>query len=306
MWKKWALRNEVVEGAEGSTAPVVQEGGSPPDDSNIWDDLLDEGGDEAASVDEGLGEATTAEEVGGEAETKADVVVEAEAPKPAVAEVAPVVEAPVVEVAVAPAPAPATVVSPQPAETPQPTITEEMRQFARQQALAGLAERYKLSEEDASALQIEPEKVLPKLAANLHAAIYEQVLQRVVAEAPAFIESSLRMQDSTRKAEEAFYGRWGSLRNHEAEVNKVAVMWRQMYPNASLEEAIEGVGQAASALLGLGGQVAAPVAMAVAPTPPPPPAGPSSRVGAVPPSRSKLSAEEQSFADLAKTFEEEF
>jgi len=301
---KWRLMKEADEGAEGSAAePVGQEDVGSSDDSSMWDDLLDDGADEATEVEAAEPmEQPTVEEVGGEAETKPEVVTEVVAPPPAEAVVAPIVEKPVE--AVAPLPAEVVSQAPLPEAQQQFTPTPEEREFLRQQALTGLAQRYQLSEEDATALQVEPEKVLPKLAANLHAAIYEQVLQRVYAEAPALIERNLRAQEDTRRAEEAFYAKWGNLRQHEAEVQRVAVMWRQMYPQATLEQAIDGIGAAANALLGLG--QAAPVAAAPPPpAPPPPPAGPSSRVGAVPPSRSRLSAEEQSFVDLSKVFEEE-
>ena len=287
---KWRLMKEADEGAEGSAAePVGQEDVGSSDDSSMWDDLLDDGADEAAEVEAAEPmEQPTVEEVGGEAETKPETVTEVVAPPPAEAVVAPIVEKPVE--AVAPLPAEVVSQAPLPEAQQQFTPTPEEREFLRQQALTGLAQRYQLSEEDATALQVEPEKVLPKLAANLHAAIYEQVLQRVYAEAPALIERNLRAQEDTRRAEEAFYAKWGNLRQHEAEVQRVAVMWRQMYPQATLEQAIDGIVAAANALLGLG--QAAPVAAAPPPpAPPPPPAGPSSRVGAVPPSRSRLSAE---------------
>lgn len=302
MWtRKWILSQPNEEGAEGG-APVVQESVSAPDDSKLWDDLLEDDVAEVDEVEEDAQEATPEVEVGGEAEKTEEVAVAVEAPKPAVAEVAPVVEKP--EEVVAPTPAP--VVSQAPVEQPPPQeIGPADRELLRQRAMAALVERYALPEEDAVALQVEPEKVLPKLAANLHAAIYQDVLQRVVTEAPALIERTLTQRTETQKAEEAFYERWGNLRDRPVEVQRVAAMWRQMYPNASLAEAIEGIGTAASALLGLSQQTPA-VAVAPATPPPPPPAGPSSRVGISPPSKSRLSAEEQTFVDLANTFVEDY
>lgn len=299
MWtKNWRLMAEAEDGVEGSAPPVAQESEGSSADSSIWDDLLDDGADEALPVEEPTPEAQPeVVEVSGEAEKPAEVVSVALAPAVAVAEAAPIVEKPV-EVAQPPA---APVVSQEPT---QYVPTPEERAFLHKQAIEGLATRYTLSEEDATALQVEPEKVLPRLAANVHAAIYDDVLRRVYAEAPALIERSLRQQTETQRAEEAFYGRWADLRGHTAEVERVAVMWRQMYPQATLEQAIEGIGTAAKALLGLGG-AAAPAPMEAPRAPPPPPAGPSSRVGIQPPSRSRLSVEEQAFADFSKTFEEE-
>jgi len=301
MWKmKWKLQAEAAEG-EGS-APVVQSDVSPTVDSNVWDDLLDDDIGETAAEEEAVAEAAPEVQVSGEAEKAPEVAVEVVAPEPAVAEAAPVVEKPVEVVAQPQAP----VVSPEPVVPDvgqQPLLTDEQRSILHQQAMARLQEKYKLSDEDAAALQVEPEKVLPKLAANLHSQIYGEVLQRIAQEGPALIAQTVRAQEATHRAEEAFYSRWGNLRQHDAEVKRVAVMWRQMYPNATLEEAIEGIGTSASALLGVMQQTQS---MAPPPpAPPPPPAGPSTRVGVAPTARSRLSTEEQSFVDLAKTFEEE-
>ncbi len=185
MWKrKWLVMQETEEGREGG-APVVPADASPQDDSNLWDDLLEDGADEAGEVvAEAPAAATPAEEVGGEAEKSEEVVVVAPTPAAAAAEVSPVVEKP----AEVMAPAQAPVVSQAPVEEPPvQEIGAADRELLRQRAMASLTERYALSEEDVGALQLEPEKVLPKLAATLHAAIYQDVLQRVVTEAPALV-----------------------------------------------------------------------------------------------------------------------
>lgn len=301
MWRmKQRLLAEADEG-QGSPAPVVQEDTSS-DDSNLWDDLLNDEVDEGLEVAEEVAVAATPEvEVGGEAEKPAVAAVEEPKPELIAAEEPKVVEKPAV---VAPAPVQEVsqaVVEPQAA----PQMGEADRELFRQHALQQLATRYKLSEEDATALQVEPEKVLPKLAATLHEAIYRDVLQRVAAEAPAFLSQSLSEKTANEKAEAEFYGRWGALRGHEEQVKQVAMMWRQMYPKASLAEAVEGIGSAAAALLGI--QPGAGVPSAQPPPPaPPPPAGPSSRAGIAPPSKSRLSAEEQSFVDFANTFVEDY
>jgi hypothetical protein len=299
MWNlKWRLMHPTEEGVEGAP-PVAEEAVAPAGDSNIWDDLLDDETMSDAGEELEASPAAEVAEVGGEAEPKAEAVVELVAPPPAEAVVA--VEKP----AEAVAQPPAEVVSPaqpEPAPQQQYVPTPEEREFLRKQALVGLAERYKLTEEDATALQVEPEKVLPRLAASVHAAIYQDVLQRIYAEAPALVQHTLQERDSVRQAEEAFYGRWQDLRAHRAEVEKFAPIWRQMYPQATLEQAIEGIGATVSAMLGV---VQSQVAQAP-PPPPPPPAGPSTRVGSLPTPRSRLSAEEQSFVELSKSFEEEF
>lgn len=300
MWtRKWTLRAEADE-AEGSSTV------SDEADSKLWDDLLND--DEPVET---KGEAFTeekAEEVGGEAETEAEApAVEAEPEaKPAVESVIveeqPKVEAPQAAQPQVSTPPPAAPATDQAVQQPW-QVTDEQRAEWRKQAFDGLAQRYALSEEDSSALQVEPEKVLPRIAANLHMQVYEDVVRHIAQEAPNLVGQILQQQEQTRQAEDAFYAKWGDLRQHREKVTQVARMWRQMYPNATLDEAIDGVGQATMALLGVQPQAVA--AAAATPPPPPAPARPAARAP-VRTVQSKLSAEEQAFADLAKSFEEEF
>lgn len=289
-----ALRNdEPVEGA-----------GVASSDSQIWDDLANEA-DEYGVLPE-VEAAGVVEEVGGEAEP--------EAPKPAepVAEAPPVVQpqvsttpeviesAPVVQQGQPPqvqAPAEPPPVTPPYQFTPTP---EQIEAF-RTQVLDGLAKAYAVSPEDAAALQLEPEKVLPKLAANVHAQIYSQIMTEINQRAPAIVEQVMRSQTAAQKAEEAFYGRWPQLRGHEEHVTRAAMIYRQMSPQTGLNEAIEATGRMVHAALGIpyeGAQAAPPPP----PPPPPPPAGPTTRA-AVPP-RQKLGQTAQQFAELANEWDD--
>lgn len=295
MWQmKWTMRAEADEAEGGAPDPVSESA-----DSKLWDGLFDDDESAEASGDEEGVELV--EEVGGEAEPEPVKAPEPE-PKPEEA-VAPIVEEKPAAV-VAPQPvAQTSQPAPQPTEAPaQQGPSPEVWESMRRQAFENLQRAYTFSEEDASALQVEPEKVLPKLAANLHVRLYEDLMNRMAQEAPAIIERVISQKDGVRQAEDAFFSKWETLRPHADKVRQVATMWRQMYPNATMEEAIDGVGQAAMSLLGL---QAAPVPPA-APTPPPAPARPAARGPVRQAPQSKLSAEEQAFADLAKTFEEEF
>lgn len=291
--KWWKMMAEKDEMSEGSGAPVGEEA-APPADSDIWDDLLD---DEPE---------VTEPEVEAAAEPVVEVGREPE-PTPVVEEKPKVEEAPRAEVVeqrveVAQAP-PAQVVSQPVQPQVQPGPTPDQILAYRQQMLAAVEQQYAFSEEDATALQVEPEKVLPKLAARLHANILDNVMRTVAQQAPMLVAQQLRERNETQAAEEAFFSRWQDLRPHADKVQQVAQMWRQMYPQATMQEAIEGVGQAARALLGMGAQASAPPQ--VAPMAPTVPARPSARGAPVRQTRT-ISAEEQAFADLAKSFEEEF
>ena len=289
---RWKMMAEKDELSEGSSAPVGEEA-LPSSDSSIWDDLLDDEPEVVAETEVEPAIAS-AEEVGREPEP-APVVEE----KPKVEETP---KAAVVEQRVEEAQTPPVQVVSQPAQPPPGPTPDQIFAY-RQQVLAAVEKQYSLSEEDATALQVEPEKVLPKLAARLHANIYDQVMNSLAQQAPVLVAQQLKDRQETQAAEEAFFSRWQDLRPHTEQVQRVAQMWRQMYPKATLQEAIEGIGQSARALLGLGGPVA--VQQEAVPTAPTVPARPAAR-GAPMRQAKSMSAEEQAFADLAKSFEEEF
>lgn len=285
----WNLRQRLqaeANEAEGSPAGVEDAG------SISWDDLIDE--DSTAVAEAPEGEVPPEPEVGGEPEPEPEPTPPTEAvaqpePQPVV-EVKPEVAPPVVTQE---APAPAVVSQPPSPEAP-PVTEEQLREW-RQQVVAGLEQVYALDADAATALQVEPEKVLPKLAANLHLQIYDQVMRTVVNSAPALIQQTMQRQAATQAAESAFYSKWEELRPYQAQVNQVAQMWRQMYPQASLDEAIDGVGKAVKAMLGLQPSVP-PQSMPMAP---PPPAGPSSRTAAPRARKSSLSPEAAQFVSFA-------
>jgi hypothetical protein len=284
----WKIRNTLQAEAEAETAAAAGPVGDDAD-SDLWGDLFTDD-DEAVVAAPGEQPEVVTEAVGEEAEPEVAPPVVAEAapttPEPPVAEMKPE--------AVSQPPAPP--VSPEVPQPPQEQFTTEQIASWRQQVLGGLEQVYALDSDTASALQVEPEKVLPKLAATLHMQIYDQVMRAVAAGAPAFIEQTMSQKTAAQKAEDAFYARWQNLQGHRQQVNEVARMWRQMYPNASLEEAIQGVGEAAQALLGISAAPPPPT-----PNPPPTPARPSSRT-VTHQAQSNLSPQEQMFRGLAEEF----
>lgn len=276
-------------------------------DSQIWDDLANDA-EEYGDLPEAEPEVAAAE-VGGEAEPQAEPKVEPVVEPTPPSQVQPQVSTQPEVVQSAPVPQlgqPSQPTAPveQPSITPpyQFTPTPEQIEAFRTQVLNGLAEMYKVSPEDATALQLEPEKVLPKLAANVHAQIYSQVMTEINQRAPALIEQVLTQRTQSQRAEEAFYGRWPQLRGHDNEVTRAAMIYRQMSPQTDLQTAIEATGRMVHAALGIpyeGGQAAA---VPPPPPPPPPPAGPTARAAAPP--RSNLSPSAQAFVQLANEWDD--
>lgn len=154
-------------------------------------------------------------------------------------------------------PAPAEPV--QPAQEPvvapeapvQTAVTPEQVKEFRDRFQASLVDHYKFSEDDALALQTEPEKVLPQMAARLHMEVLDNVMQHVYQALPTVIESTTQGSVREQKAQEEFYGAWPELREHGAQVLQMGQMYRQMNPKATPQEAIQRIGELTMVALGL-------------------------------------------------------
>lgn len=141
-----------------------------------------------------------------------------------------------------------------PAETPvepaQVPITQEQIKEFRRQVDDGLTEFYKLSEEDAAALRDSPETVLPKLAARVHYTAVEGAVTAVLQALPQFLNNMQAQNRVVHTNEEKFYTRWPALRAHAADVLQVGTVWRNMNPQAPLDDWIEKVGAIVASMKG--------------------------------------------------------
>jgi hypothetical protein len=176
----------------------------------------------------------------------------------------PVVEQP-------PAQPPAQPQAPKP-KTPEEEAAE--RQAAEEllaQRTAELETFYRLPEDLAGQMQTEPEVVLPKLAAKLHMAVREAVMQDVRRDMPGLFHGIQEIQRRESASKEAFYAANPDLKGYEQQVLQVGMFFRQSNPNATPEEAIERVGNMTRMALGL------PPKGSAATPPATPPAAPQTR-----------------------------
>lgn len=271
MKTKWYLQapeNEVVAGVAPAAAPAV----APvvPASSDDGSSALS-----PEAVNELLADDITDDSIGSTPDTPVVVapvspvaapvapVPAAAAPVAPVAPMAPVVApaavAPVVPPAVAPvvAPVPAAVVPPvapvvpAPVVAPVPTKTQEqVNQEAaarRQEFHANLVEVYTGSLKDKGAqLLIEPEKVLPELAAELHQQVLESAIHGIMSQVPMMVQNVLAMQRTTEQNEAAFFRAWPQLVEKRGDamplITRFAPIYRQANPTASLEDFIREVG----------------------------------------------------------------
>lgn len=163
-----------------------------------------------------------------------------------------------------PAPAAAPAATPQPGAAPAPAAAApatgpaseadplKAYQTWRDKSKSTLAETsFKLSEEDAQALQDEPEKVLPRLAAEVYMTTLENVTVAVQQAIPAMIENVLTFRTEVQKKTDEFFGAWPNLKDHHAKAMEIGKQWRALNPTASVEDFIKNVGPLAHQMLGV-------------------------------------------------------
>lgn len=250
----WRLMDELDgDGGEGGgapDAPTPQEPAAPVEDSSAgsgvdWDDLSSDVVEESDEL--------------GEAEPPA-------APAPAPASETPPAPAEPAQPAAEPPqgvqPAPEAPVEPQ--QPQQPQSTPEQIQAAERAYAAQLENLYRFDEETALKLQTEPEKVLPALAAKLHLDVMKTVMAQMRGVLPQMLQTQTAEMERDTSAKQQFFGAWPELKGYEQQVLQVGMMFRQLNPKATAEEAVQRIGELAMTSLGLSRQ-APPAAPPVTP-----------------------------------------
>jgi hypothetical protein len=132
---------------------------------------------------------------------------------------------------------------------------EAMRRKEREDAEQQLAQVFAtaLTAEDAEALRIEPEKVLPKLLARAGVAMYQAASHSVMRTVPTIVEQERMARVAADDARQKFYDAWPQLEKPEYRetVERTVVAYRQMYPNVPLEQAVREAGAMAVVALRL-------------------------------------------------------
>jgi len=139
------------------------------------------------------------------------------------------------------------------AEPPQQGPTPEVVAQARADAIKRIAQRFSFSDEEREALQVEPHKVLPDLAARLQVETYEMVLAALHSVLPGLINQAVHGHHVAQTTHSKFLERWPDLGDprYEPTIREVAAQYRKAFPNATPEEAIEDIGRIAMRKLGI-------------------------------------------------------
>lgn len=161
-------------------------------------------------------------------------------------------------------PAPATeeaAQTPEAAVEPPAALTPEQqaelqRQWQEYQAKQQeqLEQYYAIDEESALALATEPEKVLPKLAAQLHMSVMQQVQAEIAQSIPTLLKGTQEREVRESKAKNEFFTAWPELKGKENEVMQMGLMFRQLNPKATPQEAIQRIGEMTMNALGIARQ----------------------------------------------------
>lgn len=168
-----------------------------------------------------------------------------------------------------------TKIEPQVPEVEQPTFDLEAfkKQYSDQRGKAHneLVQHFSINEEDAGLLQTEPDKVLPKLAANLYLDVFEAVVKTVQGMMPSQVQNVMQTQTVNQKNETDFFGAWNKLDRGNAEhtnmLTRIGTAYRQLNPQATKEQFIQEVGAQAMVALRIPLEADAPSTVAPAPAP---------------------------------------
>lgn len=141
----------------------------------------------------------------------------------------------------------------QPVQQQTPEEQQAARLAWQNAEVEKLIPTYQLTDEEANAVQTEPETVLPKMAAQLQVRITESVYQGINTILPQLMQQFTVQQTAEQQQKEAFFSVNPDLNDpkYESAVLTVGQMFRQVNPKASPEEAIREIGVLARTALKL-------------------------------------------------------
>jgi hypothetical protein len=95
---------------------------------------------------------------------------------------------------------------------------------------------------------VEPEKVIPKLAARLHVDVFEATFNAIVSALPRLMDAHSQARVDRDAAKNQFYNEFPSLKDpkYDETVQTALAMFRHMNPNATRAQAIAAAGVQAS------------------------------------------------------------
>jgi hypothetical protein len=181
---------------------------------------------------------------------------------------------------------------------------EGMYKEHRAKTLPELEKIFTLSDEEAAALDEQPSKVLPKLAAQLQYDVMLSTYNAVISALPTVVGTLNHASQVANTAHSQFMEAWPDLNNDKAvPVVKASIQaYRSANPRATLQETIKGAGVMAMINLGLDPTPKASAAPAVPARPKVVPPRPVSPTGQSPVPPVSSNEEKNEFTELAEVF----
>lgn len=134
---------------------------------------------------------------------------------------------------------------------------EALRQLQenRDAVIAELASsRFALSDEDADALDSNPNEAIPRIMAKTYFEAVTTAMTQLQNMVPSMVLQVSSFKEQVQKAGDMFYSQWPQLdrQKHGQVVGQFAKAYREAHPNATPEELIKDVGLMVTTKLGLG------------------------------------------------------
>lgn len=101
---------------------------------------------------------------------------------------------------------------------------------------------YKLTQEELDQLDENPGEFIPKIMSKVYLDAVTATLSQVVQYMPQMVRQVNEQSTKAVKTEDKFYEAWPDLRNHHATVVRIGQVYRNLNPNASVEDFINEVG----------------------------------------------------------------
>jgi hypothetical protein len=120
-------------------------------------------------------------------------------------------------------------------------------------SIAGLVPQYQLTEDEANAMLTEPELVLPKLAASVHARVVKNILEHLPQILPNLLASTMQAQTVETNLRSQFFSVNDDLSDPKfaPAIQQAGAMFRQLNPEADVATASFQVGNMVRMAMGL-------------------------------------------------------
>lgn len=140
-------------------------------------------------------------------------------------------------------------------DTAEETTEDWKVEYTKQKGLARdeVQKRYEFSDEDKDEFHLNPENILPRMAAQVYVDVFESVLAAVNDMLPAKVTQLNSANLIAAQRTEEFYTAWPGLKSVEGQEKVIAIgaVYKQLNKEATPEQFIRDVGTQASVSLGI-------------------------------------------------------